>query len=252
MVSSQGDSCDVENVATGLSQAAVRDTIGVKPKGTPSKELDLSEKAHAEESSEFGDDDLDLDMIEAAHGDGEDNLVMGELPNQDTHVVNHQPDGKVQELDCSVRSQSTPVAINSYQATGYTSQQQGQPSRLPTNENDAYKDEFDDEDADEFAADLDDVCAKYDSQPSAPNTRSMEPRRPDQITANRTDPSLSGPPQNIQRSIEVVSDDEDFGDDSDFEQIAAECAQATQDQTLGSPSQSIVCAFRPRRFNSVG
>lgn len=39
-------------------------------------------------------------------------------------------------------------------------------------------------------------------------------------------------------NFEVLSDNDDFGDDSDFEQIAAEC-EATQEQQVAQPQSSV-------------
>lgn len=186
----------VDDVVKGLSQTAVT------PKETGPQPLVLSAEEIAEleqeaESSDFGDDDLDLEMLKSVRTDFE-------APPANRHSA--------PKIDC---------------------------------------DEFDDDDNDVSVADLEDVFAKYDSQLPRPEGNKVEEQ--DEVNANqerRYDTNTSTKLSTVYKfpqavNVEVLSDDDDeFGDDSDFEQIAAECAAATQKQQISQPQPS-VCTSRP-------
>lgn len=242
----QSDSCDVDNVTTGFSQAAADEAAGAEFDEASSKTREGVGKTLAEESSEFGDEDLDLEMIEAANDDGEQTLT-----NAKFHAQTFPKKGggsnstDNQESDGSVRSKTMPSIQDPRRTNDYDSLVQRQTSHLPTRKDNLHEDEFDEDDAGEFAADLDDVCAKYDTQPSALDINAVDTPRTGDGANSRMMASFLVPNLDTQPPLEVISDDEEFGDDSDFEQIAAECAQATQDQKPGPPSQSTVNTVRP-------
>lgn len=242
----EGDSFDVDNVASGLSQAAVDEAAGAECYEASSQGLEHAGKTQVEELSEFGDDDLDLEIIEAAKDDGERTLTDAEFRAQTLPKRGDMSIGTdYQELDQSVRPKSRPLIHDARQANDHEVWVQSQSSHLHARKEDRHEDEFDEDDAGEFAADLDDVCAQYDTQPFAPDINSVDAPRTGDVANSRMIASSSVPIVKTQPPLEVISDDSDFGDDSDFEQIAAECAQATQDQKQGLPSQSTVSSDRP-------
>ena len=242
----ESDSSDVDNVATGLSQAAVHEAAGAEQYEASSQGLEHVGKTDVEELSEFGDDDLDLEMIEAANDDEGRTLTNAEFRTQ---TLSKKGDTSIstddQELDQSVRPKSRPLIHDARQANDDEVWVESQGSELHRRKGVSHDDGFDEDDVGEFAADLDDVCAKYDTQPSVPDINLVDAPRPREVANSRMIASSSVPIVNAQPPLEVISDDEDFGDDSDFEQIAAECAQATQDQKPGLPSQATVSSHRP-------
>lgn len=175
------------------------------------------------DSSDFDDDDLDLEMMEdidtkfeaerpAIRKSPESNLPIPKPPSKGTE--------KEDDTKVSFQSEGIPATMN----------------LVPPND-----DEFDDDGSEIFAADLEDVCAKYDSQVQQQPSQILG--NPQENRTHAKEDLLQGaklmhkkPPTTV---IEVLSDDEDFGSDSDFEQIAAECADATQQQQA-SRSQSFV------------
>ena len=242
----ESDSSDVENVATGLSQAAVDVAAGAECYEASAQGLEHASKTQDEGFSEFGDDDLDLEIVEAAEDNGERTLTDVNfraltLPKRGDMSISRD----YQESDQFVRPKSRPLIDDARQANDHEAWVQSQGSHLHAWKEDLHEEEFDEDDAGEFAADLDDVCAKYDTQPVAPDIHSVDAPRTGDIAHGRKIAPSSVPIVKTQPPVEVISDDEDFGDDSDFEQIAAECAQATQDQKQGLPSQSTVSPDRP-------
>ena len=236
----ESDSSDVDNVATGLSQAAVDEAAGAECYEASSQGLEPAGKIHVEELSEFGDDDLDLEIVEAAKDEEERTLTDVEFCAQ---ILPKRGDMST-STDYQESNQNRPLIHDACQANDHEAWMQSQSSHLPARKEELHEDEFDEDDAGEFAADLDDVCAKYDTQAFAPDISSVDVPRTGDVANSRTIASSSVPIVKTQPPLEVISDDEDFGDDSDFEQIAAECAQATQGQKQGLPSQSTVSSDR--------
>jgi len=199
----QASQAAIDAVATVLSQTAVdpRETV-VGPLVLSDEEIASLERA---DSSDFYDDDLDLELME----------------NINTNLETDRPRlSESKEPSC---------------ALGVLG-----PTVLPTK-----IDEFDDDETDMFVADLEDVCAMYDShvQFQQPQGRGNA----DLAAAHTMTDSFQGA-EPMEKSltvpeVEVLSDDEDFGNDSDFEQIAAECADAAKSQQVLQP-QSSVCTFR--------
>ena len=233
----------VEGVTEVLSQTAVA------PQSDVPKPLILSDDEIANlgqiDSSDFDDDDLDKEIMENIDATVQKQITIsgqGDLPGpgnneSDTHVV--------AEVKNEVHGQSDPQLDgqkSSRESEGYSDVSFPTGTPLTTIKEARNQDEFcdDDDDNDMFAADLEDVCAKYDSQAQPDKTqdqtlhtsaksnhmRSENPAMPQQLA----NPAL----------IEVLSDDDDFGDDLDFEQVAAECAEVTQREEVAQP-QSSVC-----------
>jgi hypothetical protein len=111
-------------------------------------------------------------------------------------------------------------------------------------------DEFDDDDSDVFAADLEDVVAKYDTEPQS-HTQKLANKIPasapisikSELKTFGTDVGSNVQiAQRIGTGIKsgAISDDE-FGGDVDFENVMVECEEASQKPHLASQSQSSVC-----------
>ena len=198
-------------------------------------------------SSDFGDDDLDLEILES--------MDTGEVARtsskptiegvQDDQTVNGAATEAAKGTSLG-HSQILPPAASA-QSDTYSD------VFFPTNEASStiraasqIHDEFDEDENEVSVADLQDMLAKYDSQlPQAHARRDQKIQKKEkeltdvQSTAANADLN----PQSrlsvtTAVNVEVLSD-EDFGDDSDFEQIAAECAEATQKQQVSSLQSSV-------------
>lgn len=115
-------------------------------------------------------------------------------------------------------------------------------------------DDFDDDDSETFAADLEDIVAKYDTKPD-PHVRKTAARAPNNTEMlTRTEPKVFGNdvsinvrmPPGAETDVKLgASSDEEFGGDFDFENIIARCEEASQKPHLASRVQSSV---RTRTF----
>lgn len=236
----------IDEVVTVLSQTAV----GSKERVTLPLVLSAEEIADLEKadgSSDFGDDDLDLEMLEsmdatlkafspikqktASPKRGNSQLVAGRAivttdPKEHVRVPNQPGYAQATSGDTERLSQvSFPSAISS----------------SPVQDAPPKHDEFDQDEDEVSAADLENVFAQYDTQPQHHLVRDQDR---DAKPANAVQPKLAadvprksifGPKPTISTEVQILSDDDEFGDDSDFEQIAAECAEQQQvSQTLSS------------------
>lgn len=106
-------------------------------------------------------------------------------------------------------------------------------------------DEFDEVDNDMFEADLEDVAAMYDLEPHNHVEQAINlarhPESPHNSQSGEKAFSLAGKVNSVRGADEdeVLSDDE-FGGDVDFEEIVAECEEASQRPQLASQFQSSV------------
>ena len=213
----------MEDVVAGMSQAAVRESRAASPTRMILTEEEIQALHDAEKSLEFGQDDLDDEMLEA------------EGLEQPRVSVNKLPLGQVDGANTAMAIQDL-VAQPNVSSLG-NRQKQSTPD-LPVQTPDIQSmsdDEFEDIDADEFAADLEDVFAKYESQQPAPEAESSGYQ---QVHTSLEAENIDHKPLSTEALVEILSSDgEDFGNDSDFEQLAAECAEATQNKQTQSPSQ---------------
>lgn len=252
---SQESQTAIEDIVTVLSQTVVG------PKENISQSLVLSAQEIAdldkdECSSDFGDDDLDLDMLETV-----DITLKTEssLPKsaEGPKLVGDQ--GRVGQTvtaagrndDCNkaakspVEAQGLPQEDDQYSDVSFPSQLSSsivQPAS-------AHYDEFDEEELDASAAELEDVFARYDTQsrPSDTGIREILTKGRYDDRSNYPTAAVSAGPKcghntAIPTNVQVLSDDDDdddFGNDSDFEQIAAECAEATQKQQVSQPQSCV-------------
>lgn len=219
----------IDAVVTVLSQTAVvpRETV-LRPLVLSDEEIASLERV---DSSDFDDDDLDLEMIE--------NIDTNTETNRSNSIKSMKPHCAVGESEHNVHN-SHKTAKNKnedYLDVSFPSDISSSTVKvLPPN-----NDEFDDDETDIFAADLEDVCAKYDSQVQHRSPQDREIADP--AGAHTTADSYQGAKRKWKNTtvaqVEVLSDDEDFGSDSDFEQIAVECAEATQRQQVSQIQSSV-------------
>lgn len=200
-------------------------------------------------SSEYDDDDIDLDLLRDAENPPETSFATATIgPRLDTAAVEPRKPASLTEGGSEVGE----AAGASYVGVGNL-EEISEGALNPNNEHDEF-DEFDDHNNEQFAADLEDVVAMYDIQASTECKR-MEaflgsrdcPQAPAQASAQ--DPAMEGSTDlsgvaQVINDVEVVSDDE-FGDDIDFEQLAVEFT-ATQGPQTVTPSHS---AVRTRSFD---
>lgn len=234
----------IDGVATTLSQAAMSESRSNLQHSVPI--LDETAKLHQiETSSDFDDDDLDIGMIEALGGAAEDEKVrdVGELRQDQSsghvpQILAHNSLGKGPLFEKESKRTEMPNVKSSPEVT----------VRRPISQNPQQQDdEFDEDDAEMTAVELEGVIAKYDAQ-IAP-----APALDGAKFAKNGDVSRKQPSSHVAYgkvhgkspvTIEVLSDDEDdFGGDSDFEQIAAEVA-ASQIEQGGTQTKASVCNTR--------
>ena len=193
------------------------------------------------ESSEFGDVDADLALADA---DGA-NMLSPRQESRDRLSNQRESD----RSGCEVRRKD-----DSGQATRKGKDEESDPivslhlsqsaeQKLCLNQG---LNDNDDDELDDFAADLELVASMYDQQPtntSAKNEMSHETHETNATVELPIQPELSNiqAPQN-EKLVLDISSDEEFGDD-DFEEIANEIERATQAgqplSSVGLPSQKI-------------
>ena len=252
---SQEGQTAIDDVVTVLSQTAVapKDHM-LLPLVLPAEEIADMEKADS--SSDFGDDDLDLEMLETM--DSTLNAMppihhataspkCGNSRSGNSRSGNDGPNTpnvlneRLQKPLSHGSTQATPVKFERLSQVSFPSDIASSPAQVVPSKHD----EFDEDENEVSAADLENVFAQYDTQPpqqfggcqnlQAEQTNTMH---------SETEPygpweSIFGPKSMLTTDVEVLSDDEDFGDDSDFEQIAAECAEVTRNQQVSQPQSSV-------------
>lgn len=197
----QENTAELDQVVRGLSQANVAD------RNEPPKPS--SAFANEGGSSEFGDDDLDIGMIEALT-DNTGRTGLGILKGSNAIDSGNKPDQITHEL--AVSKSSTEAR------------------RLETTD----FDEFDEDDGDDItAAEVEGVFAKYEAQIQSQSRTQNEENSKRQpvpgpaevrVTTRPNPMTQVGKFANTQETpILVLSDDEDeYGGDSDFEQVVAD------------------------------
>lgn len=228
----------------------------------------------SESSFDFNDDELDIELIKTVDRAGKinssasksathQNLLDDALPRSIDHsntksnasIINTEA---IQHLENYLPKSLNAGKSNSLSSSaplGDTNPLSSQPSKaLVVSE----RDEFDDED-DFFAADLEDVMAKYDRQPlentqdkpGVSRIRSPNKRYLQSSVVNPESPKEQGTGGGGDKfEREAISDDDDeFGGGLDFERIIAQCEEASQrpqrDSFSCSPVRTVV--FGPRK-----
>lgn len=247
---SQEDQTVIDNVVTVLSQTAVASKERApQPLVLSAEEIADLEKADG--SSDFGDDDLDLEMLETV-----DATFKAFLPTTKTAAspkrINSQggagraittvgPEEHIREPQQPGSTQVRSRGTDRLSQVSFPSEISSSPAQTAPPKHD----EFDEDEDGVSAADLENMFAQYDTQPQQQIAVDQDHH------AKQADGMHSGSASEIPREsvfgskavpanhIEVLSDDEDFGEDSDFEQFAAECAKSTQDQQVSQPRSSV-------------
>ena len=242
---SQESQAAIDDVATVLSQTAVT------PKAQTPLHLVSSAEAIADlektdSSSEFADDDFDIEMLETVDAtlkpvtptkqkaaSPKQGIIQPEVCR--TVTTMHPREHIRKANQCGPAQDTERLSLLSFPSEISSSPAQ---ALAPKN------DEFDEEEDEVSAADLENVFAQYDTQPQqVAGDQISQPKRVDAMhpeTATRVfRESIFGPKPATTTHIEVLSDDEDFGDESDFAQIAAECAEANLDKQVSQPQSSV-------------
>ena len=236
----------IDDVVTSLSQTAVAPKERTQLPLVLSAE-EIAELERADDSSDFGDDDLDLEMLETADA----NLKAfppadksGAIPERSSSERGADRINTTAGPKENIRKPQEPDTAQTYTERLSQLSFPSEISSSPAQAAPLKTDEFDEED-EVSAADLENVFAQYDTQPEQHNTSGQShPTKPaDKMPAeSATDilrESIFGPKPVVTTHIEVLSDDDDFGDDSDFEQIAAECAEVNQNRQVSQPQSSV-------------
>ena len=237
----------IDEVVTVLSQTAV----ALKEHTTPALVLSAEEIADLEkddESSDFGDDDLDLEMLETMDATlktfpstkekvssperGRSQLGSGGA----TTTVDRNPG--IREPCQNGNALATAAETERLSQVSFPSGISSSPVLAAASNHD----EFDEDDEEVSAVDLENVFARYDIQPQK-KVAGDEGRQENALNAMHTTlateisrKSIFGPMTTTDTEVQILSDDSDFGDDVDFEQIAAECAE---DQQVSQPVSSV-------------
>lgn len=235
----------VDSVTTTLSQACMGESrSNLQPSVLPTE--GIAEWDQAEGSSDFGDDDLDMEMIEALSCAAREEKVQTDGRLRQTQMSGHIPQATTPNSieGLTMGEQNKPAQLTDVKrSTEVTALKPGSATHIQK------RDEFDgdnDDDDDNIvtAAELESVSAKDDKQflPPPPLIRTQIWKGSDLLEKERsTSDSHSRSNSKTVMPIEVSSDDEDdFGGDSDFEQIAAEVA-ASQDEKGRSQASAPVC-----------
>lgn len=214
-------------------------------------------------SSDFDDDDLDLTILKnIEEGANIDQSVQGllaeplHLSSFNYGLSSSQPECTTNALDLRTegheRSASQHVSSGKQQESqtaailGHSGSPSSHPCAAVAESNWEEFDEFDEADNDTFAADLEDVAAMYDIKPPNQVEQAINFGRHSESPCNSQ--SKENPFSSATENGKVVrgaaqdgvpSDDE-FGGDVDFEEIVAECEEASQKPPLASQFQSSV------------
>ena len=245
----------IEGVVNVLSQTAVA------PRGSAPQPLVLTENevTRVEQdgcSSNFGGEDLDLGMLEAI--DTKNDAMISNVAARSATQDKQRGDASVSAAVRGVEENREPGDSQDFRPAGSFQSDSFSdisfPSRVSSSTIGAAPpkyDEFDEDEDEVSAADIEDMFAKYDSQLPQPHTKA-EPRGGTNEAKTEVDKiGVSVPPTTKTATsigttvkVEVPSDDDsdEFGGDSDFEQIAVEC-EATQKQQVSQP-QSSVCTLK--------
>lgn len=238
--------CEVQvnNVANILSQAGMSEPRSkLQPLTLPAGEIGQMDRA--EEMSDFDDDDLDMEMIEALAGSANETNAQTDGKPCRGLITSHtsqasSPSTSVRYLTDKL---NTPARLTHMKSSTELAKHSPR-SVIAQQQGDEFDDESDDDENEVTAAELEGVFAKYDRQ--------MPPHLVPETTKfadgggmpnsrwSSSDAHVSLDKQTVV-TIEVPSDEEDdFGGDSDFDQIAAEVA-VSQDQQDRSQVKASVC-----------
>ena len=243
----QESQTEIDEVVTVLSQTAVARKEHT-PRALVLSAEEIADLEKDDESSDFGDDGLDLEMLETM------DATLKTFPSAKEKVPSPERgrsqlgSGGVTTTVDRNRGIRGPYQNGCAPATAAGTERLSQvsfPSGIsssPVLAAAPNHDEFDEGDEEVSAVDLENVFARYDTQPQhqvvedegrqATALNAMHPTLATDIPRK----SIFGPITTIDTEVQVLSDDSEFGDDLDFEQIAAECAE---DQQVSQPVSSV-------------
>ena len=249
-LASQGDQIPIDDVVAIMSQTAVAPKERTLPPLVLSAE-EIADLEKADGSSDFGDDDLDLEMLETmsptlkaiplAKQDAASPKYSNGQSSADRASTIVVPEERPREICLPRSAHKTSGNTEGLSQVSFPSEISSSPAQVAPPKHD----EFDDDEDEVSAADLENVFAQYDTQPQQhfAGDQGHHAKQAD-IIHSETDidvpkESIFGSKAMISTHVEVLSDDEDFGDESDFEQIAAECAEVTRNKQVSQPQSSV-------------
>ena len=250
-LSSQEDKIAVDEIVNVLSHTAVAPKEpGLAPMILSAEEIADLEKDDG--SSDFEDDDLDLEMLKNVDAAFKTSPPAGDFAmspkrrkNQseaDRAILPSNSKGFIRRPHHPSVVQGKPGDSERLSEISFPSEISSSPAQPAAKQ----QDEFDEGEDEVSAADIENMFAQYDTQPQ-PHTAvehvyhtEQAITMPLETSNNVARESVLQPKPMGSARIEVLSDDEeDFGDDSDFEQFAAECAEANRNQQVSQPQSSV-------------
>lgn len=223
-------------------------------------------------SSEFDDDDLDIGILETIDDEAKVSPTAAGLSTKEPRLESSDYGLGSSHPECITTTPDIPPdrkeeMTSNFNSTNPRKEECHLPSAAPTDPN-LYRsqpfrdvtgpdyDEFDEDDNDVSAADLMGVASMYDVKPQPQdqhflNSQDTQSLQRSQVRSSGTKFNSLNTKQGqcVERMAgnDANSDDE-FGDGLDFEEIVAECEEASQKPQLASQSQSSVrtLVFGPR------
>lgn len=207
--------------------------------------------------SDFDDDDMDLAMLKNFDEGANVDLSVQELLADPPRVSSFEYGLSSSQLGCTTNALGLQTEGQDESAVQPLNSGNGQgsqtaaildfsgPPTVAASKWDEF-DEFDEVDNDTFAADLEDVAAMYDIKPQNHVERAINPDRHLENARNsqsrETLISSAAEEAKVVRGAteDQVQSDDEFGGDDDFEEIVAECEEASQQPRLASQVQSSV------------
>ena len=225
----------------------------------------MQDRRHAKEvddlSDDFGDEDLDIEMLNAIDADEDGpGFVIGVNGAQGVHREKSTvPTTIAANAEMSANNHEKAVlhelADRSTKPSASTSK--GMTTAAITAVQAEHKDEFDEGSIDISADDLEDAIAIYDEKAKPGLQQNVVSNRPQGSDASQKQSTVYGSSPEDPQVVSVVrksdhSDraalsEDDFGVDAEFDDFAAECDEATQGHPSASPVLSSVCI---RHFGS--
>ena len=186
--------------------------------------------------SDFEDDDFDNDLLEAVDASIAPRHSTGALPSQTTRTLTiaqskdtnvQMPFGSTAKPEGHIRTTTERAHAGTFTKTVRT--RSSSPTKVAT-----VLEDFDEDDNDMSAADLEDLVAVFDKQ--SPNRKKQSYQmQPQQTLKSKAMQELQGIPAAVTKSkthteagrpgVIDVSSDEDYGDGFDFEDIGADCTE---------------------------
>ena len=215
----------------------------------------------SDSSSDFGDDDLDIEMLRAVDASVEEDSSTAMLEATqllDLPSGSRLTDGRPQESPIVTTprppechgARSNIANIDSILKVSGKSSSEAAQVKSPQATTASRYDEFDEDDNDVSAAELEDAVAMYDLQPQTITLEGYQPSLSDGLpnghnrvsaAANIGSGAYEFVPGDVEAAVIDLSSDDEFGGALDFEQIIAECTEVKQLPQVASQPHSSVC-----------